>query len=105
MAKKAKQDKVEYKKIPIHPMLRPYLQGVTELKMASVKAMRKKLAEVLPAHKLYDLRTTFYTRCMECGVSDVAIKKFVGHTLGGLADTYTGLSDDYLLAEGEKISY
>ncbi len=102
---KRKDGKVEYKKIPIHPMLRPYLQGVTELKMAAVKTMRKKLAEVLPAHKLYDLRTTFYTRCTECGVSDVAIKKFVGHTLGGLADTYTDLSDDYLIAEGEKISY
>ena len=102
---KRKDGKVEYKKIPIHPMLRPYLQGVTELKMAAVKTLRKKLAEVLPTHKLYDLRTTFYTRCTECGVSDVAIKKFVGHTLGGLADTYTDLSDDYLIAEGEKISY
>ena len=86
-------------------MLAPYLSGVAELRFVDLKYMTDKLHEVLPEHKLYDLRTTFYTRCQECGVAEVAIKTFVGHSLGGLADTYTDLSDEYLLREGGKFRY
>lgn len=102
---KRKDNKVEYKKIPITPMLRPYMDGVTELHFPLVEYMRDKLNSILPDHKLYDLRTTFYTRCTECGVSDVALKKFVGHTLGKLGDAYTDLSNEYLLSEGNKLNY
>lgn len=102
---KRKNGKVELKRIPINPMLKPYLEGITELTFVRLEAMRMKLKEILPNHKLYDLRTTFYTRCTECGVAEVAIKKFVGHTLGGLADTYTDLSDSFLLKESAKINY
>lgn len=102
---KQRNGKIVYKKIPITPMLRPYLNGVTELNFPRVEYMRDKLKEILPNHKLYDLRTTFYTRCKECGVADVAIKTFVGHSLGGMADTYTDLSDDYLIEEGNKLKY
>ena len=86
-------------------MLKPYLEGVTDLNFVRLEAMRIKLKEILSNHKLYDLRTTFYTRCQECGVAEVAIKKFVGHTLGGLADTYTDLSDSFLLKESAKLNY
>ena len=102
---KRKNGKVELKKIPITPMLKPYLNGITELHFVRLEQMRNKIKTVLPNHKLYDLRTTFYTRCQECGVAEVAIKKFVGHTLGGLADTYTDLSDEFLLNEGVKFNY
>ena len=102
---KRKNGKTELKKIPVTPMLKPYLDGVTELKFTRLEQIRNKFNAILPGHRLYDLRTTFYTRCMECGVADAAIKKFVGHTLGGLADTYTDLSDEFLLAEGRKFVY
>ncbi len=102
---KRKNGKVELKKIPITPMLKPYLEGTTELHFTRLEQIRHKFNGILPNHKLYDLRTTFYTRCQECGVAEVATKTFVGHALGGMADTYTDLSDDFLKAEGEKFSY
>ncbi|MDE5943188.1 MAG: site-specific integrase [Clostridia bacterium] len=102
---KRKTKKVEYKKIPITPMLRPYLANITELKFSSPDYLRRKFLSILPRHKLYDLRTTFYTRCQECGVADVARMEFVGHSLGKLGDTYTDLSDEFLLREGEKLIY
>ena len=101
---KSKNGKVEVKKIPITPMLKPYLNGITELHFVRLEQMRNKIKTVLPNHKLYDLRTTFYARCQECGVAEVAIKKFVGHTLSGLADTYTALHDEFLLREGAKFN-
>ncbi len=102
---KRKTKKTEFKKIPITPMLRPFLEGVTELKFYIPEVMRDKFKAILPDHKLYDLRTTFYTRCQECGVADVARMEFVGHSLGKLGNTYTDLSDEFLLKEGEKLNY
>lgn len=102
---KRKGGKVEYKRIPICPLLQPFLVGVVELRFFNEETLRDKLRELLPAHKLYDLRTTFYTRCKEYGVADVAIMEFVGHSLGALGDAYTDLSDEFLLKEGEKLKY
>ncbi len=100
---KRKNGKVEYKKIPISTMLAPYLQnGIT---IPTEKRLRAAIRTVLPNHKLYDLRTTFYTRCTECGVAEPALKEFVGHSLGALGNAYTDLSDEYLLKEGEKFVY
>lgn len=102
---KRKNGKVEYKKIPITPMLRPYLNGVCELTFYVQNRIRERFHKVLPNNKLYDLRTMFYTRCQECGVADVARNVFVGHSLGALGDTYTDLSDEFLLKEGRKLNY
>ena len=102
---KRKNGKTELKKIPVTPMLKPYLEDITELYFTRLEQIRNKFNKILPGHRLYDLCTTFYTRCMECGVADAAIKKFVGHTLGGLADTYADLSDEFLFREGQKLLY
>lgn len=102
---KRKNGKVEYKKIPITPMLRPYLDGVDKLRFSSLRIMRDRFNKLFPNHKLYDLRTTFYTRCQECGIAPVARDEFVGHSLGELGNTYTDLSDEFLLTEGQKFKY
>ena len=102
---KRKNGKIEYKKIPITPMLRPYLEGVSELKLCIRKDNARQICKSLSGRRLYDLRTTFYTRCQECGVAPVARDEFVGHSLGELGNTYTDLSDDFLLREGEKLNY
>ena len=102
---KRKNRNIEYKRIPITPMLRPYLEGVSELKFYVHNRIGERMREILPDHKLYDLRTTFYSRCKECGVAEDALKEFVGHSDGALARAYTDLSNEYLLREGEKLKY
>lgn len=102
---KRKHGKVEYKRIPITPMLRPYLNGVDKIEFSSLRIMRDRFNKIFPKHKLYDLRTTFYTRCQGCGVANVARDEFVGHSLGALGNAYTDLSDEFLIREANKLNY
>ena len=100
---KRKNGKVEYKKIPIIDRLRPYIQnGIPEL--PTPQLLRRRVQAALPNHKLYDLRTTFYTRCDEYGVATPARDEFVGHSAGALTNAYRDLSDEYLLKEGKKLN-
>lgn len=103
---KRKGNKTAFKRIPISPMLRPYLDDITDLQLASTIMLMKRLKKVLPKNSLYDMRTTFQTRCTECGVSEVAIGLFMGNSIGSaLKEAYTDISDEYLLREGEKLNY
>lgn len=103
MNSKRKNGKVEHKRIPILPMLRPYIAGVEKLEFPRLEYIRDNFNKVLPNHILYDLRTTFYTRCEECGVAEAARDEFVGHSRGELNKTYSDLSDEYLLREAKKL--
>ena len=99
---KRKHKRVEYKRIPITPMLAPYVQGITSFEIVNRDVIREKFKAILPNHIVYDMRTTFYSRCKECGIADAARDEFVGHSLGALGNAYTDLSDEYLLQEGAK---
>lgn len=100
---KRKNKKVEYKKIPITPMLEPFIQD--KLNLSTPDYLRRIFKQALPNHILYDLRTTFYSKCKECGVALPALNHFVGHSNGALGNTYTNLSDEYLIGEGKKIRF
>ena len=102
---KRKTKRVEYKKIPITPMLAPYIQGIEKFETINRDVLREKFKAVLPEHIVYDMRTTFYSRLKECGIADAARDEFVGHSLGALGNAYTNLSDEYLLQEGAKFKY
>ena len=102
---KRKTKRVEYKRIPITPMLAPYLQNIKDFEHINRDVIREKFKAVLPNHILYDMRTTFYSRLKECGIADAARDEFVGHSLGALGNAYTDLSDEYLLREGAKFLY
>ncbi len=102
---KQKNGKVETKKIPITPMLRPYLDGVQELRFYVPQRIREKIRKILPNHSLKDTRATFFTRCIECNIDEVAIKKFMGHSLGKVSDAYADLPDEYYIKEGNKLNY
>ena len=101
---KRKNKKTEYKRIPVSRMLLPFITE-QQLSFVQYEKLRKEFKNFFPNHKLYDLRTTFYTRLKECGVAENAIKEFVGHSLGALGNAYTDLSDEYLLKEGAKFVY
>ena len=100
---KRKGGKIEYKKIPISNMLKPYMEKLDGMDMPLIEYIRDNFNKILPNHILYDLRTTFYTRCEECGVAPPARDHFVGHSNGELNNTYSDLSDEYLLNEGKKL--
>lgn len=102
---KRKNRKVVYKKIPITPMLAPYLKENQHFEFPCKQVFNEKFKAVLPNHILYDLRTTFYSRLKECGIADAARDEFVGHSLGALGNAYTDLSDEYFLSEGQKFKY
>ncbi len=102
---KIKRNEIVYKKIPISPMLRPYIDANPEPKMLTAKYLRKIMGNILPEHILYDLRTTFYNRCKECGVEEPAYKEFMGHSLKDVDQSYTDLADEYLIKEGKKLVY
>ena len=102
---KRKNKKVEFKRIPITPMLAPYINDETKIEFPSKGTLNEKFKAVLPNHILYDMRTTFYSRLKECGIADAARDEFVGHSLGALGNAYTDLSDEYLLKEGAKFKY
>ena len=99
---KRKTKKIEYKRIPICKRLAAFLEK-QPLHFPCLRYMRDTVRETLPGHKLYDLRTTFYSRCKEFEVSENALKEFAGHSLGALGNAYTDLSDEYLLLEGKKL--
>ena len=105
---KRKNQKIEYKKIPICKKLATYLNEIgndlRSLDWRAEKTLSQRFPGFCPEHKLYDLRTTFYTRCKELGVADSARDAFVGHSLGVLGNSYTDLSDSYLLKEGKKLN-
>lgn len=108
---KRKGGKKEYKKIPIHPMLarhvnERFIVDFKSLNKVAPKCLRYDMNKYVKADfSLYDLRTTFYTRCEMCGVAEPARNEFVGHSGGVLKDTYTDLPDSYLTQEGQKLRY
>ena len=56
-----------------------------------------------PNHKLKDLRTTFCTRCCECGVNIKVAQKWMGHnSIKTTADIYMQVSRDFILSEANK---
>ena len=86
-------------------MLKPFIKDIQEFTFYKPYTRKEKINAILPNHISYDLRTTFYSRCIECGVADVAQKLFVGHSLGELGNAYTDVSGEYLLKEGKNLNY
>lgn len=102
---KRKNGKIECKRIPITDMLRPYLQGVTELPKVTTCLLNKRIKAIFPEHTLYNARTTFQSRCTECGINETVIGLWMGNSIGKLKKAYTDLSDEFMLKEAKKFKY
>lgn len=102
---KRKHKRIEYKKIPIIKALKPFVaEGINVLfSDRALDKMRSIIKTLFPNHILYDLRTTFYSRCKEYDVAESARCAFVGHSLGEIGNAYTDLSNEYLIKEAKKL--
>ncbi|MBQ9756083.1 MAG: tyrosine-type recombinase/integrase family protein [Clostridia bacterium] len=100
---KRKTKKVQYKRIPICTRLKPFLaNGIPAF--PNYESLHRAMKAVLPNHSPKDLRKTFNSKCKELGISDHARHHFMGHSEGALDQTYTYLSDEYLITEGKKLN-
>lgn len=78
----------------------PYLFDVTgDYVSRSFKAL-------CPNHKLHDLRHTFATHCLECGISMKVVQLWLGHSnFETTASIYTHVMDDFQRIEAGKLSW
>lgn len=101
--RKRHSKEIEWKRIPIGKKLKAILGDVQTLYFPNKKYLRDHLIEACPEHKLYDLRTTFNSRCMEAHVDDYARKTWMGHGIDRLTKAYTDLPESWFLDEMKKL--
>lgn len=94
--------------IPLFPELRDILKTMPKGKSEylfnfSVDRVSKRFKQLCPAHKLHDLRHTFATRCLECGISIKVLQLWLGHSrLETTSSIYIHVLDSFNRSEAEK---
>lgn len=93
--------------IPLFPECEKLLDGI-ERKEKKIfhhypNRLTRDFKTFCPAHKLHDLRHTFATRCLECGINIKVVQKWLGHSrLDTTASIYTHVQEDFIKSESEK---
>ncbi len=100
------------RRIPITPMLRPYLENATAEELCEAVSLTcdklsRAFKALCPLHHLHELRHTFVTRCQECGVPREVVSVWAGHASDNTmtSTVYTHFSPEFMLHEGQKIDY
>ena len=101
------------RKIPVSPMMKRVLPMIDWEKVvtANNNTVRDSVKRIFPDRHTHEFRYTFITRAKECGVNPEVVMIWVGHESDGDVKTsrvdrgYTTYSDEYLLAEINKIDY
>ena len=106
---KTRKGKERTRKVPITPMLRPYIEHFTKVNLCFTDdRLSRVVPKYLEGHTTHHLRHTFITRAQECGVSKEIVKLWVGHSANKRDMTesvYTHFSEEFQLSEATKISY
>lgn len=107
-AKTRKGQNQKTRKIPISPMLKPFLPYMTRENLA-VKddTLSRYFPKLAPHRHLHELRHTFITRCQECGISRELTSLWAGHRADNTvtSNVYTHFSEAFQIGEIQKLRY
>ncbi len=96
------------RKIPISPMLRPFLPFMTRENLShKLDTLTRGFSKLMQGRHLHELRHTFITRCQECGISRELTSLWAGHKADNTmtSNVYTHFSEEYQLGEIQKLRY
>lgn len=96
------------RKIPISPMLKPFLPFMTKKNLTQrLDTLSRGISKIMPGRHLHELRHTFITRCQECGISRELTSVWAGHRADNTmtSNVYTHFSDEFQLGEIQKLRY
>ena len=94
--------------VPLFPDCADLLQTLTLLRDDRIFPHRAsyvthEFKKICPQHKLHDLRHTFATRCLECGISMKVVQTWLGHSrIETTASVYTHVPDEFSRSEALK---
>lgn len=94
--------------IPIFPELKTLLNQLPHsddtLFVYTDSYVSRAFKRLFPQHKLHDLRHTFATRCLECGIPLRVVQAWLGHSsVKVTADLYTHVLDDFQRQQAAKL--
>ena len=107
-SKTRKGESARKRKIPVSPMLKPFLPFVSKsFGNVRLETLTGVFAKMMPGRHLHELRHTFITRCQECGISRELTSVWAGHKADNTmtSNVYTHFSDEFQLDEIKKLRY
>ncbi len=102
-----------FRRIPFTPVVKRFLPWIDfeAAKGANLYSLKNAFKRLFPDHHPHELRYTFITRCKESGVNPEVVMLWDGHAFDKDVKStevdrgYTDYSEEYLLAEAEKVDY
>ena len=107
-SKTRKGESPKLRKIPVSPMLKPFLPFLSCENLAcNPNTLTSYFKKFLPNRHLHELRHTFITRCQECGISRELTSLWAGHKADNTmtSNVYTHFSEEFQIGEIQKLRY